>query len=366
MIAPRASIHSGFWPFQRVAELVTADNIDRSFVLMDMGHAVCDVARTDPQLTSDAVKIGNLLVVESDVTQPWAGFIVSLDEALGSGSIEVSAVDFAAALEVRLANQGLVYESSIGSGSIFLDLIRSANARAHTGVLTPGVVANGPAISGIALGAQSVLAGLNELHDRTDYEWWLDVSVRAARVECVARWDSQQGLDLSGHVALIENVHFGSLSYRLDSSQISEAAVAIGGGGVVADRSSITFSAATSPGRNRIGGSIEMGSQLAVRSVADLPAGLRTERVVFDPGTTLETELSRQARRALERPLGAGERFTLTANDSADWSKLGVGNYIRIVASFGLGDINRRVRIVGMQPDEEMGVCELVVEGAST
>jgi hypothetical protein len=138
--------------------------------------------------------------------------------------------------------------------------------------------------------------------------------------------------------------------------------MAIGGTGAVSGRPAVTLSGSIAPGRRNLGGSFEQTNDLITRTIADLPPGLRTTRVIHEPGITSEVELSRRAHQSLERPLGASERFRLFVNRLVRWSDLVVGNYVRVIGRLGLATFDRKVRIIGMQPDWENGVCELAVE----
>jgi hypothetical protein len=358
MLPARAYVHAPCWPFQRIGELTTARNIDRAWSLMQPGVAAMNIARSE-DLSSDVLRTGNLLVIESTATAPWVGVMMIFDEDLGAGEIEVNVLELTAIFDARLTSSGDLYESSISSGAAVQQLLNQVNARAFTGFLVPASL-QGSAIEEIDLVAQSTLEALEELHDRSSNEWWPEYSVRPQRIEAKLNWGVRQGLDLSASVHLYEGWHFSRLSYRQDATRVQESVTAYGGGGAPSDRTAVTQTAGAS--RGSLGSYFETASAASIRAIADLPPGLRTERALFAPGTSNEAELSQEARRARERPLGAAEQFGAIVNGLADWHDLALGNLVTISAEPRLRLVNRTMRIVGVQPDEESGICELVLE----
>jgi hypothetical protein len=358
---PRAYVHEPWWPYQQIAELTTASNIDRSYVIMQPGQCVLDVARTDPQVSVDVLQRGNILVIEADDLPPWAGNIVTLDESLAGPVIELVAVGLAGALDARLTPQRLRYDASIGAAVVFRDLVTRANSRGHTGVHLPAFNEPSVGVTELDLGGATVLDALTELAERTSQEWWLEIQRVPSRLEAVIRW-GVQGEDSAADVHLYEGHHFSDLRYRLDLSQYRQAVTAIGGTGAVGDRAAVTLSATTEPRRAELASVLQEASTVAARNVSELPPGLRLERLIFEPGADSEAALSRRAKRALEQPLGAGEQFSVVVNREADWSLLVLGSHITIHVELSLASISREMRIVGLQPDEAAGEMELVTE----
>lgn len=357
----RAYVHAPAWPFHRIGELTTASSIDRAWSLMQPGAAALAIARNEA-VSPDVLSTGNLLVIESDRTPPWCGYILAIEESLGGGDISISALEMTAALDARLTSEFDVYETKIASGAVFSRLIAQVNARAFCGFAVPALLPAGEVVEDLDLAAQSALDALDELHERTDNEWWAEYSVRPQRVEATLHWGLRQGLDFSSIVHLYEGRHFSRLEYRQDATKVQESITAYGGGGAPSGRSAVTR--ATSGSAGHFTSNFEQAGAATVRAIADAPQGLRAERAVYVPGTENTTELSRESRRAMERPLGASEQFAATVNGHADWMQLALGNTVTVVADLATRRVSRAMRIVGVQPDEEMGECELVLEVA--
>lgn len=359
----RAYIHSPWAPYERMAELTTAFNMDRSYVRMDSGTGALHLASNDPQINSDILNYGNLLVIESDYISPWVGTILTVQESLQSPSLEITAKDLANIIDNRVTAQSEKYTSTTGSTLVFNNLIDHMNLQGHTGIYRVSNSA-APSIQELQVGGQSVMQALNELHSRTDYEWWIDYTVKPTGIMAYINWGYRQGNDFSGECHLYAGQHFTDVDYKLDLTQAKAQLITIGDfGAELGDRTSAARFGTTTPNKSDLGvGSVERATELAARTISDLPAGLRSQRIRYDLMTGSQAELTRRAKRELERPLAATESFTLIVNRLADWRYFGVGNFITIHSHPGTADLVRRVRIVGMQPDEEKGEIEMVCE----
>lgn len=354
----RCYVHAPAWPFQRIGELRTARNIDRAWSLMQPGILALNISRSE-EIDRDVLRTSNILVIESEVTAPWVGYLLTAEEDLGAGEIEITGQEMTAALDVRLTSASDKYDDSISSGRIFQQIGAAVNGRAFTGLSMPAS-SLGAIVEDVDLAAQTMSEALDELHDRTGNEWWADYSVRPQRVEATLRWGTRQGFDLADSVHLYEGYHFAKLVYRQDATRSQESATAFGGVGAPSGRAAVTRTAGAA--RGSFGGLIEAASAAAVRAIADLPPGLRSERAVLVPTTSNEAELSREARQALEKPLGSAEQFSAVVNGLIDWHLLALGNTVTINAYPKLRPTSRKMRIVGVQPDEESGVNELILE----
>ncbi|HUX00958.1 MAG TPA: hypothetical protein VMY35_08250, partial [Phycisphaerae bacterium] len=59
-------------------------------------------------------------------------------------------------------------------------------------------------------------------------------------------------------------------------------------------------------------------------------------------------------------PLDASETLSLSINENIDWAALPVGSIVRMVHKTAWGTLDRRVRIMEMQPG--VGTCDLEVK----
>ena len=361
MTRAQVYIHEPIWPFSRLCALTTAHGVDRSLEIMDPGSATVRIARNDQAITADRLKYGNILVVTSDVARDWAGPVTLLQESYSTGEITIGALEQSAILNVRPTPLTEQWNSG-ASGAVFTSIMNRINGRGHTGLFTPDGVPAGPAITDLSIGGQSALEALGELFSRTGYEWWLDTAVRPSGITWTLNWGQKQGEDNADFV-VIRDRHLSDLEYTLDVSKVRQAVTVVGGFGSLPNRTAVTRTTVGVQGVRDVGsGAIELADQALIDAL-DVPPALRSETVFLQPRTSDQTALSRLAQQALERPLSGAEKFSATVNVLFDWTRLGLGDYVTInTARLGLGAIDRKVRIIGMQPDEELGELDLVLE----
>lgn len=361
----RVYVHEPWWPFRRLAEMVTAHNVDRSFERMGAGRAAFHISRHEPQNRPGLLERGNIAVIEANDMPSWVGTIVITDGSLGAGTLEIQAQGLASILEGRNTPQDEEYKTSVSSTRIINGMIDRANARGFTGIVAPALQGSGPSIAQLQIGGQSVKSALDELHDRTNWEWWLDSQVLPNYIETTLNWGEHEGIDLSDKVHLWQGYHFAEFGYKLDLSKIMASMTAVGDFGLTLPERNSVSRASSLPGvidhhsaRN------EVASAAARLAISQLPAGLSTEGITYEIMTGTIQELARRAAKGLERPLQGTEMFSATVTRTlADWSSIRVGNYITVHGSVQDNVLlDRVVRIVGFQPDEERGECVLVLE----
>lgn len=361
----RVYIHEPWWPFRRISEMVTAHNIDRSYERMGAGRAAFHISRHEPQLRPGMLERGNIAVIEANDMPTWVGTIVVQDGSLGSGTLEVQAQGLASILEGRNTPQDEEYKKPVGSTRIINGMIDRANARGFTGIVAPELQGLGPTIAQLQIGGQSVKNALDELHDRTNWEWYLKSQVLPSYIETTLNWAEHEGVDLSDKVHLWQGYHFAEFGYKLDLSKIMASMTAIGDFGLTLPlRNSVSRALSMPAAVDHHSARTEVASAAARLAISQLPAGLATEGVTYEIMTGTIEELARRAAKGLERPLQGTEMFSATITRSlSDWSAIRVGNYITVHGSVQDGVLLERVvRIVGFQPDEERGECVLVLE----
>ena len=365
---PTWFIHSAWWPRHQLAVLSTAASGDRSFVgtqslqqAHQPGQASVSISARDPQITPDILRHGNLLVCESPGFPTWAGPILNIEEQQGA-AIGISALSLEALLDGRVTHQAEEYTGSIGESVVFRSLVDGANARNHTGILAALELETGQSVEQLQVGGQSVMDAINEMTARTGSEWWLDISRSPRKLTAIVRLGYQQGTDYSGTLHLYQGTHFTG-AYKSDLSQVRSSVTAVGDfGRELPDRNSVArFSDA--PGADFGAAHFDRAGETTLRQLRTLPAGLHNEKMIFEVMTGNTAELSAVARRAHERPLGAGEMFNDFINSLVDPRYLRIGNYYTRHGEHQGRQQVRVVRIVGMQPDEPRGT-EVVLEVA--
>lgn len=352
------SIHYREWPYQRIAIIRSAYGIDRSYVLMDAGVASFKINPRDGQANPETLHMGNRIVIEAPDMPPWVGVLTRPEEGLHDPTIGISALGIAAMLDARPTLQAEVYTTSKGSGAIFTSILRTANRQAYTGIGLSAKEPTGPALVDFSLGGQSALQSLGELHQRTNYEWWIDATVNPYGIDCIARWGLGQGEDYSNLVHLYEGRHFTERTYQLDMSHVKDDIQLIGGTGAVTDRPFTVKSVGTN---NRLRGGAIPNERLK-RAVLGYGTPY-TAGAILDPTITSINELDRRSGRIQERSLILAEQLLVDVNRQADWSSLWCGNYITIHTNTVLsGPLTKVVRITGVQPSAERGILRLALE----
>lgn len=341
---PAWSIHSREGRRYRVAELVTAHDDSRSYELMAPGIASVSVARNDLQVDIDRLRLDNLLVCEADDSPPWVGAISQLREGL-DGMIAITAEGLPVLLDGVTMPVGETY-SQVGSGAVVQAVLRNSNRQQHTGLFV-GKIGAGPAVTDFALGGQTGLSALDDVAERTDWEWSVRYRVSPGGLDGSLDWQSQQGDDVSDRVHLYERRDFVELTYGLDLASLKAAVTAIGGTGAIAERASATAAA----------------NETLLRRLRAYRTGSYS-RVILDPSTAQGADLRRLASSDQSRSVTAAENYVVAVGPSVDWADLAVGNRIRLNFRFTLsGDATRVARILGTQPNRDEGVNVLTLEG---
>jgi len=365
---PVVFIHSEAWPRQLLAVLTSAHGIDRSFVAMqpgrngrDTGQAQFGVSARDAQLSSDVLKHGQLLAIESAGMPVWAGPILGIEEDARGGMIEVSALSIDALLDGRVTRQPERFVKSIGELAVLRTLLDQANARNQTGIIASMRLATGQPVRELQTGGQSLMEALNEMTTRSGSEWWVDVSRTPRKLDATLHLGYRQGLDLSASLHLYEGVHFSG-RYKSDLSQVKQSVVVVGDFGQELDERNSVAHYIGAPGVD-FGAPLSQGSSERLRRALDaMPAGLHNERVEYELMTGNTRELAAAATRAHERPLGAGEMFQDLFYNNVDWNQVRPGNLWTRHGMHKGQPLVRVSRMVSVQPDEEAGTVLVISE----
>lgn len=346
-------IHDWKYPNKRIRDIThLASNIDRNYSRMDVGNT----SLTLPKLAQDdhAVHQGNILVIQTRDQPAWVGPIFTLSDTLGQGTVEVHALDMGSMLARRVTDPKEHYTTAVGSGFIIRSLINKMNAKGATGI-TIGQIDPGPTIYDLEIGGQSLLDALGEIHDRTDWEWWIENEVTSHSIKSRFYWGRRQGLDLSRTAHLWYGHHFSEGTLTHDLSEGKQVSIVIGGfGSKMWTRPFSSASSIASPKVSMQSILNQLAPELNVRSNNQLPAALRDERQRKDVLTENPTEIQRGAQRDAIRRMYAETTINFTVTNF-DRNSLRVGNFVTIHAPLGHhGELDGAVRLVEVQPDDEL------------
>jgi len=359
---PAVYVRSAWPPFPVIAELTSANSITASWTRMDIGQARLSIHERDPQITADVLRPGNILSIESLDLPIWAGPLRDWPHRLSAGEYELNAVDLTAILDNRDMTQGLKVSEPVGWEQRVTNALIQANLRALTGIFPPPIMEQAPSIDSMQEGGQSLKAYLEQGHNETDYEWWIEIEATRAYLEATLHIGFRQGEELSEQVHLWNGLHYQEVEYKQDFSQVKQSFTMYGDFGASLP-SRTTAARVGHAGPHDIAGLVESATPFALDELEALPPGLRNEKTDFDLMAADDSfQLSKSAQRGEERPLRSVEQFAISANRALDWRYYRVGNRLGLHASAGFQNLDRAPRITAVQADFDRGVCLLTME----
>lgn len=357
-VKPVVSVHSPYWPFHRIATFTTVDNLNFGEQLMQVSRCKFTISKDDYAALPDYITRGNLIAIESAVTRPMVYFMTPIEENLSSSIVSIEGFDFYELLNAKPTRQLSRFQAA--AGQVFSQLIRAMNARGHTGLFMPGRVVPGPRVD-IDVSGKQTLEALNDLAQRSNYEYGIDYEVKPSGIVATIDFVYRRGHDKSNSIVLYEGTNIVDVNRIQDTRGLRQSVTIYGGAGPLSQRTALTRAASGAPQAQDLGTAVETASELYRRTL-DVPPMLRSSTILYRNSSD-RTELSYDAARALEYPIGIAERYRLIINDTIDWAQIVIGDYVRIVvSSLALGPLDRVVRVTGMQPDPLKGQCVLTVE----
>lgn len=360
MSSAQVFVHHAHWPYARMAQLKSAHHIARSFQLMAAGNASLSIAQTDAQATNpDVLKFGNLLVITSLLAPPWVGPITLIDEVSQDGIIRLEALEWTSALQVSPIRTGEVWTQA-ASGAVFAGIIQEVNIGGHRGLFCDVNAAPGPTVTNDAIGGQQADQALADLHTKTDYEWWVDYQVKPSSLLATMHWTFRQGLDRSASSYWIESRDFVKRERQLDVSKMRQSVTVVGGVGSIQGRTAATVAAGTAPAAAVLGTAMQGANQNLIDFI-NVPPVLRAAVVQLQRATSDRQTMTQIAEQTLERLVADAAKYVISKNIATSWD-VGLGDFVTVVTSpRGLGSVKQRARIMGFQPDEEVGETDIVL-----
>lgn len=366
---PRVYLHDGAGV--RKAEITTALNIERGYEIMSPATARFTVSTDEPELANLNLdpRSGRIVVIESTLyPYPWLGKLTVPRGQRGSETVQVSARAYDAVLSQRF-----VAGTFAGSaGSVFTQLIEAANQQNHTGIVVASGVSPGPAYSAI-INIQSVYQALNTLARATGHEWWLDCTADAAGIVVTAHFAPSRGFDRCG-VAFINDGGNGQWDDWKINGEATAFAMTVYGGAEFATqawserpRSRRQSSTALGAGSKAAQGTYH-GHAVQRTDPGGSPM-TRVERLQVAESIKAEGLLQAAADTQLGRPYEPERALTARvwavdhAGNAVDWSPFDLGSVIslRMPGAFVTG-YEGSARVTGVQPNEEAGELDLVLE----
>jgi len=288
---------------------------------------------------------------------PWVGWIDRLGDADDKGIVTVDCIDAAAKLGER--HSGLTTSRSGNADVIARELLYECNSRNGFGIIWDVSSETGTPVANIDLSGSSVLEALNKLADATGDEWWFEYVITPDQLKIMLHWGRQQGFDLSSRVCLRDRYSISRCDYSRDAIERADTVLVVGEGGSMDERPGMVR-AVSQPERAGLSGIAVQGASQSLRLQTAPEPSLAAERIIVAPREGDMGVLAQMAERDLEAPLDASETLSLSINENIDWAALPVGSIVRMVHKTAWGTLDRRVRIMEMQPG--VGTCDLEVK----
>lgn len=393
----------------RLGEITTAYAVRRNYLRRASGRipeAEVRFSTSDTSIVHSDARRGNVIVIQSeDYPHPWVGYI-----AKRSGTrdeIILECVGWEQVLRHRVLPDRMFINA--GAGVAFLAILDTVNATNPTGIARGLIQNHGPLLSG-RYHSWDALKALDDIAERTGYEWKLEYTVSRAEVLIEARFGESLGEDHTDSTILVaDGEHCDYEQWQEDSEARLYRAVVIGamaspttplssrahaqrirpsGSGFVpflaaaspppgedeADLSGLygdlTF-ASSGSGSGTLSASslsssgVQLGATFKFEPFIGGQSPARRHEAVRISDTLLsEDSVSTAVDAELRQGRYSERTATLRVYDRSLWPNLAVGNAVRLVAAapmFELG-IDQPVRIQGVEALEEDGYLRIAVE----
>lgn len=349
------------YPYQRIARLKNATNIQYAFSVGEATNFTFDLPAVDATLDAGMISPGALVGFISDRGVPdYLGWVDQVDEGYGDAYVRVTGREWAAILGERTTAQEHTYANG-AAGRIASHLIRAASSRNPTGITVAPASATAAISSPFTVRSQSVLEALSELADLTGNQW--EVRYQCGQVASATFfWLERAGRDLRNTVHLAGKM-IAQAEYRIDAINDNAVVQIVGSSGEFRDRPS---AAAQDSGALAQADTAKLAVRVPAGGTSKViqRRGVATSRETVIRDASLPTSLAAQRRavETLKASLYGQETISLTVSTNVDWSLVRAGNTVTVRVSglrYGAGVV-RPFRILGMQPQEDDGLCELV------
>lgn len=346
-------LREGSWPWQRVAPLITASNVDCPRGLMQGYRGGFSLARNDPAVAE--MLSGRMVeIISTDGLEPWVGWLAEPGYSSADGTVAFKCDDVVTKLGER--NTTIEGTRSGSAGIIARDLLFSVNIRNAFGVVWDTSSETGAPVSEADVGGTSLLNALDKLVSLTDEEWWIRAEVAADSLELKLHWGKRRGVDLSQSVYLREGLNCNVSILRTGPATTGSVMV-VGGSGSLVDRQ-IVVRDGVSPERMADPNVIVQSASESFRRAAPLSSALAAEQLVSLPRDTDIADLAGSAKSRLEGEIDTSEEITITVGTDVDWSLLEVGNTVTVIFEDPiLGTLQRTPRIKEITPGD--GILEV-------
>ena len=391
----------------RLGEITTAYAVRRNYLRRASGRvpeAEVRFSTSDASIAHSDARRGNVIVIQSeDYPHPWVGFISKRSGT--RDEIILECVGWEQVLKHRVLPDRMFVNA--GAGVAFLAILDTVNSTNPTGIARGLIQNHGPAIAG-RYHSWEALKALDDVAERTGYEWQLQYSVSRAEVLIEARFGQSLGEDHTNDTVLVvDGEHCDYEQWQEDAEARLFRAVVIGARSTTATTlagrkhasrilssgfgytpfimnaapqpasedvvagiyGDLTFSSSGSGSgdlsSSGVGDGVQLGAVFGFEKFIGGQSPARRNEAVIISDTLLSSDSVEGAADAELRQGRYSERTaTLRVYDQSLWPNLAVGNAVQLVAGAPMFEtgINRPVRIQGVEALEEDGYLRVFVE----
>ena len=226
MVVPSVFLHDKTG--HRLGEIVTAYAVRRNYLRRSSGRvpeAEVRFSTSDASIANSDARRGNIIVIQSgDYPHPWVGFI---SKRIGTrDEIVLECVGWEQVLKHRVLPDRMFINA--GAGVAFLAILDTVNSTNPTGIARGLIQNHGPAIAA-RYHSWEALKALDDVAERTGYEWQLQYSVSRAEVLIEARFGQSLGDDHTDDTVLVvDGEHCDYEQWQEDAEARLFRAVVIG------------------------------------------------------------------------------------------------------------------------------------------
>lgn len=355
---PRVYIHDGS-TLERLGQLVTASEIDRSFLLYGRGAAAFTVSAADPLVEECKPQRGQVIVIESeDFREPWVGGILRVAGNRASETVSVSCQDYASILDSRYVPEAGDLNGSAGSMAFLV--LALANSLNPTGI-GPGASRDGGALFRGDLAFIRASEAIQEISESAGLEWWVSAEVTPGTIDLRLNITTGRGADRTEEVSLVSPGNASVSDWSIEGGAATWAVAVVGGAS-----SAVLPVVDSAVARQEVLDVVPTARHGFVSETGiEVPNPLnKADKVVLfeamsDQGLVLEAARARAGDR-LREP----NRKISVSVLGPTWPRVEVGDVVHLQTAGVLLEeaIDTPARVHGLQPDEEEGVLDLVVE----
>jgi hypothetical protein len=372
----RVALYDG--SFTLIGPLLSAANVARNYLLMQPTQCSFEIKMDDDLAVQCDPRLGRLVVVTSTAyPYPWVGYIVTVAWAPKTDVMKITC----RGLDAIFSERPLPADYSVAgpAGYCVGQVIDQANADNPTGIGHRAPLSSGPRRQ-LTLSDRTVYAVLTMISRQCAYEWWVEYNVGQGSFSANVQFAPERGDDMCDGYVLQFPQTVDWTDAQLDMAATYYAVTLVGGSASVNQAygarprvRAVNNSRFTKASTDVVAQLEKVHGHNVEHSALLTTPVTRRERIYLSELLKDSGDIGDAVGVMLMRPPAAERTLRLSAlpivddNNPTDpvWKNLAIGNIVGLTIpnqSLFFGGFNGCVRIIGVQPKETTGVCDLVVQ----